>query len=184
MKQQDGLILFITLIILGMMSLLLVSQMQQIILQQQGLNQLTEQQRLLQNLEKQVHRLLHSNQLWSQPCIIKATSPLAGVVPLQQGRGCRISQDDVTYRYVIADMGEIDCLPVRVDGVNYSSRHGWIIITQDKDSQGCLQVHFAQRAKVWNCPQKFPRLIREGIQSWQYVAAARRKNIALSDVIG
>lgn len=170
--KQQGIILFNTLMMLALLSLLIISQMQLISLQFKSINHFLYRHQLFQQLEEQADRLLMSGlkEGWSPDCIIEEMNSDALIKRLKKDEGCLVTNKKQRYHFFIEDMGFFPCMTVMFNGASYGTRHLRFTITSVMPQSMTLQLRVATRAERALCSGKESVQIIAGIISWQHIS--------------
>lgn len=162
MNQQRGSLLFMAIMLTGLLSLLVLSQMQLILLHIKAVNQLIDRHKSLAELEQAAQHLLVGNRA---DCVQHGDDPNALIVRLQRQDGCLYRYQTRTYRYRIEDLGVIPCLYTLVNGKKFGSHHQRLTIAAEGGQ--VLQLRFAKTATSLPCEQHVESGIKTGILSWR-----------------
>lgn len=172
MKQcQSGLILLMTLLLLGVVSALIVTQLEMVLLHQKATKQVIERQQLRQNLEQLAQQILISSSSQRQSnCTIAAyQNPNQVIAQLKMKRACILTKDKSNYIYLIEDLGVEPCLQTMVHDVRYSAKHRRLTIASDGEASDYLQIVVAELTDFRPCAmQQKIRRIMPGFVSWRF----------------
>lgn len=134
--KEQGIALIMFLIILGVSTLLVLSQMRTIILLKQQLQQAKQKTALFHSLEQAFETLKPSLGLNRQ-----------GTIGLIQ--------------YQISDLGVEDCLLIGAKASHHWEIKLWHSLLR-------LEIRFAKAGNPHKCHDPLYRIIKAGIQSWEY----------------
>lgn len=166
--RQRGIILFNTMMMISLLTLLVLSQMQLIGLQFKAVNHFMYRHQLFERLEAQANRLVLSNDKdgWPIACLIAATLSEKVLQRLQRNEGCHVRDKTQHYNFFVEDFGVFPCMQVSLKGVLYGTRHSRVTILSESM---ILQLRVAQPAKHAGCEQREKIHIKTGIISWRYM---------------
>jgi hypothetical protein len=169
--KQKGVVLFTTIILLTLVTLLTISQLQMAFLYYHALNQVVEKNQFLYQLEAAANRLvLDESGPLQQACIIKERNPNAVIEMLKNKQGCVLIHDKQQFFYLVEELGLFPCLQFQDTKVTYSTQHWRINIITDEKYSGFLQLRIARLAKLAACENAKPRQTKVGLLSWRYIS--------------
>lgn len=164
MRNQCGAILFMAILFTGLLSLLVLSQMQLICLHIKALNHVIERHRILAELEQSAHQLL----MLSRPACLRQTDDPNGVVDaLKKKGGCLYSYQGRQYRYLFETSGVVPCLFTRVDGNEFSISLWRLTLATETQNPVFLQIRLAKAVPCVICEHHIKSTIKTGILSWR-----------------
>lgn len=173
---QRGYILLTTLLMIGILTILVLSLMQSVYLDFKMSNQLTMNHQAFYQLESVAKKITnHISEYASQPCVIQEWDPNRVDTVLIRQHGCAISdmqQTELkqTYRYIISDLGVYPCLEIVLDDIRYSSHHWLISIMSERLPTYFLQIRTATIEQLRACELPNVRKISSGVMSWRYTS--------------
>lgn len=169
--SQQGIILFSTVCMIALLSLLVLSQLQLFFLEFKAFNQVARQNKTLKNIESVSKKLLADTGVWSKKCLIQAMNSPLLIEKLQANEGCLYRENGIDYQYVIENLGMFPCLQSRVNAVLYSTQHWRFTIIEKTTNQLTLQLRVATLKAYLACETGEVSLIKPGIISWRYIMA-------------
>ena len=167
---SKGFILLVTLLIVGVISLLVLTSMQHVLLYYKAIN---KQELLHQNfyqLEDVTLQLLHQHQVFNQDCLVRSDSANQAIHHLLHQKGCALVSGSTQYKYFIEDLGEFPCLVVRHKGRKSATHHQRITVAPIEDGApaSLLQIRFISAGRVIPCFAK-EHSVSLGVSSWRYL---------------
>ena len=170
MKSQRGVVLLTTLFMITILSLLMITLLNNLFSYLHIFTILQKKQQVLQQLEKITLIYLSGNALSTNPaCQIADDNPNASIDYLIHQPGCVFTSKKHSYYYVIANLGEYPCQKISINGIQYSSRHWLFTVASERLKSSMLQLRLAVITKDRHCETKQTRLIQPGILSWRYL---------------
>ncbi|MCW8471717.1 type II secretion system protein [Fluoribacter gormanii] len=168
-RTNKGFILLVTLLIIGVISLLILTSMQHTLLYYKAIN---KQEMLHQNfyqLEDVTLQLLHQHQAFNHDCLVRSDSANQAIHHLLHQKGCSLISGLTKYKYYIEDLGEFPCLVVRYKGRKSATHHQRVTVVPMEDGvpASLLQVRFISAGRVLPCLAK-ERTVSLGVSSWRY----------------
>lgn len=174
MKNTNrGFIFLMTLITTAVITLLVLTSMQHILLYHKAIN---NQEQLHQNfyqLEEQALQLARKGLASiDAACLLRKSSVNQSMEQLMHLRGCSLKKNHLDYRYLIEDLGEYPCLVVYKKGHKLATTHRRVSVMQLREGYPAsfLQLRFISAASVINCLVK-EHVVAEGVSSWRYLAS-------------
>lgn len=169
-EHQDGLVLLMTLLLLGIVSAFVVMQLEMVLLYQKGSQQFLARQQINHNLEQLALQLRASSEhLLQSHCTIAAfKNPNQVIAQLKTKQACRLTKDQINYVYLMEDLGVQPCLQAMVQDVPYSTRHWRLTIAYEGENRDYLQIRVAELAAFTSCPTTTSLQIRPGLVSWRF----------------
>lgn len=169
-SRQQGLILFNTLMMISVLSLIVLSQMQLIFVQLKATNLVLFRHQSFQRLENEANRLvLAGRKEWPQECLISEANPNAIIERLKGKKGCTVFNDDQHYKFLVEDLGFFPCLQTIHNFMLYSTRHWRLTITAVMEKPITLQLRIARAAEYMPCVSNQTISINTGIISWRSI---------------
>jgi len=171
MKQQQGFIFIVTLYITAIMSLLLLSSMQHVLLYQRAVNKQEEERQRFYQLEHIARHLIHVPIDKLHQCIIKSNSANQVIQQVIKKQGCSFVVGMATYQYLIEDLGEYSCLVSLHQEVLKSTHHFRLTLLAPSDTEypsSLIQIRVIKPATSLSCVHK-TKYVALGISSWRYL---------------
>lgn len=162
MRQSNGFILLTAVLMMALLSLLVLSQMQGVLLQVKALRHRVERSRIQNDLEQAAAQLLHSP---ARRCVHPGDKPQAMLTLLQQRGGCAYHYHERRFRYVFESLGVVPCLNTR-EG-RRSTQHWRLTLATDDAHPALLQLRFAEAVALVPCNEAKETLVKTGILSWR-----------------
>lgn len=179
-KRCEGFIFFMTLCTILVISVLLITLMQQVLLYHKALN---KQEQLHQNfyqLEGLASQLA-SDFSEKNHCVEHRDSVNQIIKELLHNKGCLLAVGQARYRYIIEDLGDFSCLVLYQNQNKRATRHLRISILLLADKQNpasVLQLRFIKPSVAKVCLEK-EHPVTPGISSWRYLTDIKIKNFVL-----
>ncbi|HHY0701637.1 TPA: type II secretion system protein [Legionella anisa] len=169
-RKNQGFILFITLLIIGVISLLILTSMQHVLLYYKTIN---KQEVLHQNfyqLEGVALRLLHQHTTLNSDCVIRSDSANQVIHNLLEHKGCSLKSGLTQYKYYIEDLGEFPCLVVRYKGRKSASHHQRVTVAPFEEGSpvSLLQIRLISSGRAIPCLAT-EHVTPLGVSSWRYL---------------
>ena len=165
-KQEQGFIFLVTLLIIGVISLLILVSMQHILLYHKAINQQEVQHQNFYQLESIVLHLAHKRLVAiDQVCIVHKDSANQVLQKLVHLKGCTLGG----YQYLIEDLGEFPCFVVNIGSKKRATHHQRVSVVQLEEGipKSLLQMRFIHVGGIVNCPIN-ERFVSLGVSSWRY----------------
>ena len=165
---QKGVVLFTTMIMLSILTLLILSLMQAILLTVKASNQLAKRHEVFYQLEAAAIQLSGSNfSHEEQACTVSEKNPNEVIELLQRHHGCIKMIGRQSYRYLIVDLGAYPCLRIK-SGSQLKSSHHWLLsIATEGSVFEVLQLRIARAVDLVQCVGN-EIIISEGTVSWKH----------------
>lgn len=180
--RQGGIILLMVLLLLGIVSALIVTQLEMVLLHQKATQQFLDRQQVLYTLEQAALQLRASSvHLLQSNCTIAAfKNPNHVIAQFKTKHTCTLTKDKMNYIYLIEDLGIQPCLQTMVKDVPYSTRHWRLTIAQEITQEmtheavnnDYLQIRVAELTNFRLCPTKQVLHIKPGLVSWRFWSVA------------
>ena len=170
MNKSRGFIFLMTLIIISVISLLLISCMQQILLYHKTLNKQEQRHQSFYELEHLAMQLASTKSL-NKSCMEYGDSPNRIIKELSNNEGCEINAGKYKYKYIIEDLGDFPCLIVQKGKISHATQHLRISIISSGDEEhaaSLLQIRVIKPIGALECVGK-KHLVSLGISSWRYL---------------
>ena len=170
MKPQQGYILILTLCISAVLSLLMVSSLQHVLLYHNAANrQESSHQRFFQ-LEYAARKLIKVTKKERDDCFYQHNLANLVIQQLINKKGCKLTINTTNYQYLVEDLGEYPCLVTVYRGNHRATHHFRVTIlaesTQDKPSS-LIQIRVIKHSRQIECLGKRVN-VAPGISSWRY----------------
>jgi hypothetical protein len=168
MKQQ-GMLMLTTILMLSIMSLLILTLLQGVLLYVKASHALVNRHQRFYQLEavEQVLRLSLTNEI-DNDCWVIDKNPNEIVHLLRLKNGCRQRILDKTYQYLIEDLGEQPCLRI-ASAHEVRSSHHWLLTAAHTDPPlTIMQWRIAMAINLLACETEV-RMIPEGVISWRQI---------------
>lgn len=163
MKHAAGFILFVTLVMIFIVSLLVGSAMQQLVLHQSHLARLKMRHQEFYQMERMALDLVAK---WHPSACNAAEGDVQQT--LEHGGGCLLESGRDEYRYLIEDLGDFACMIIPVEG-GYMASHQQRITLRAVTSGHWLYLRFATPIPPFECEGRFIA-IRHGVLSWRFIS--------------
>lgn len=172
LRKGRGYILISTLLMIMIMSLLILSRLQALLLYSKLSSRYTVYHQEFYQLESQA-RLLTSKPISEirSGCYRKMDEANEVVSLLKKKKGCSFHQGSVSYQFYIEDLGIEPCLPIIKNMHSYSSHH-WrysLGFYKDEELQSVLQLRVLKPESKGKCLFE-KKKVQAGISSWRYYA--------------
>ncbi|WP_454781135.1 type II secretion system protein [Legionella sp. WA2022007384] len=167
---NKGFILLVTLLIIGVISLLALTSMQHVLLYYKAINKQELFHQNFYQLEDVTSQLLHQHQTFNQDCLVHSDSANQAIHHLLHQKGCSLVSGSSQYKYFIEDLGEFPCLVVRQKGRTSATHHQRVTVVSIEDGApaSLLQIRFINTGGVIPCLAK-ERSVSLGVSSWRYL---------------
>ena len=168
--RQQGVILLMTLLLLGVISALIVAQLEMVLLHQKAHHQFFARQKIRDNLEQLALQMMSfsSYQGQSHCMMMPNQDPNQAIAQLKTHPVCTLTREQKNYIYLIEDLGVEPCLQTWTHDVPLSTRHWRITIRQKEGSNDYLQLRIATLTDYYFCPKQQVLYIIPGIVSWRF----------------
>lgn len=171
MMKQSGFIFLMTLMVVAVISLLVLTSMQHILLYHKAINKQEELHQNFYQLEEIALQLVQHAPLGAD-CVGYMDAANQVLQKLQHGAGCSLKEGASEYQYFIEDLGAFPCLVVRKHGLRRASYHRRVSVVRMAEGypSSLLQIRFITAGAVMDC-EATQRVIRSGVSSWRYFAS-------------
>lgn len=171
MKKQQGFIFLMTLIVVAVISLLVLTSMQHILLYHKAINKQEELHQNFYQLEA-IALQLSRHAMFGADCVGHKDAANQVMQKLLRREGCSLREGVSDYQYFIEDLGAFPCLVVQKNGLRRASYHRRVSVVRMDEGYpvSLLQVRFITAGAVMKCEAK-ARVIRSGMSSWRYFAS-------------
>lgn len=170
--NSRGFIFLMTLCMLLVMSVLVLTCMQHVLLYYQAINKVEKHHREFYALEN-IATQLAQRDLSSSPCIEHSDEPNKIVTRLATKAQCSITYNSIQYHYLIEDLGVFPCLIIEAASP-YSSYHRRISVlaVNQEHNRAVVQIRFIHPVARVACSTK-AQAIKPGVSSWRYLSEAK-----------
>lgn len=166
-KQESGMVLLTTIIMIVILTMLVLTLMQTVCLYIKISNQVVIRHETLYQLEAAAHQLIRVK---NDPNCMVTDEDLNQVVDwLLHKRGCSFKDNNHQYHYVIDDLGLYPCLQIVFGKQKYSSHHWLISIASEPPRQDILQLRVTEPVRAISCDVSSVHQINSGVISWRYL---------------
>lgn len=171
MKRGDqGFIFLVTLLIISVISLLVLTSMQHILLYYKAINQQEGLHRSFYKLEAVALELGQRNcSMQKYNCVVHEDAPNQMMRNVLEHQGCSFENGALHYQYLIEDLGDFPCLITRFNGKKLATHHTRVSVVHVENGApvALLQIRLIVSGKPANCLSK-ERFINLGLSSWRY----------------
>ncbi|KTC81542.1 hypothetical protein [Legionella brunensis] len=167
MRKQKGLILLTAIMVLSLLSLLIISAMQNILLYYKGLNKMVEKNQDFYQIEFYMQQLTLKHWKHNAQCVV-VEQEHNQIISLLANRGCKLSDKNRTYFYLVEELGVFPCLQSVIGKEHYSTEH-WRINLLSKKPKAFLQLRIARLTSLAPCQKNKANYIHQGLLSWRYL---------------
>lgn len=170
-QSQVGMVLFHTLLVVTLITILILSQITWINLLWQSLHQSRIRHQTFYQLEQMAKKLLHydMNKL-PLHCIIDEMGLDEIQRGLKEGRGCVLHEKQQEYRYFYESLGNFPCLQTIREGQNFGTKHWRLNLMAMGEKFIFLQIRIAVISEeATPCMQEKVTNMNTGIISWQVI---------------
>lgn len=165
--RQKGIVLFMTMITLSIVTLLILSLMQATLLYVKASNQLIQRHHAFYQLEAAANQLGVFS-IRDSRCMVSDKDPNEVVELLQRQHGCTTVVEQQSYRYLVEDLGVYSCLRIK-SGRRLQSSHHWLLsVTTGGPTFELLQLRIARKVDLAPCDGR-SIIINEGVVSWRHL---------------
>ena len=168
-KKSSGMVLFTSMVMLAVLSMLILSLMQAIFLYIKASSQLANRHQTFYQLEAVANQLRLStlSEVSDSRCVVQEKSPNEVIDKLNHHLGCERIEGTKSYVYLITDLGEYPCLQVESAGIFLGSHHWLITIANQEVPNEVLQLRTANPVHSTQC-EGTSTVIHAGIVSWRH----------------
>ncbi len=131
--KDAGIVLITTLILIGLLALLTLSQLQILLLNYKVLNLASEQQKDFLILEKAAKQLLKQIDRKAHGACSVSKNESVNLDFLFEKQSCPLVYEKQQFHYLIEDLGVFPCLQIKQDKQIYSTRHFRLSVQSDKN---------------------------------------------------
>lgn len=163
MKFKKGIVLFTVLIMVSVLSLLVLSLMQHVLLYVKATNHLNKSHQQFYQLESAARQFILSLPIDVNP---QCNHPLTASVKASHLNGCDYLFDHQHYTYFMDDLGEYPCLQIEANHNTWGTHHWLISIGIQKTSFEFIQMRVVTPVALKTCEKI--KIIRNNILSWRH----------------
>lgn len=171
--KSKGFILLMTLLMMSVLSLLLLSSMQHVLLYYKAINQLKENHKDFYQLEYLSRKLAERNLTsFDRECFAREEEPNKVIKRLASHKGCPLRKDNKDYRFLIEDLGPFPCLMTLINNKPVSTHHIRISLLAigNNKPDALLQLRNIKASSSQLCEEQ-GQVVPLGVSSWRYFAA-------------
>jgi hypothetical protein len=164
--RESGMLLLTAWILLGLLSLAIISQFTTIILQQKTVNKLLLKQKISNSLESLALDLIKLNHAqWKSNCMVSShINPNQILHDLPSG--CIINKNASHYKLIIENLGIMPCVVILSHDIAYDTQHWRLTLGLLKNHLWqYVQIRFASIANRTLCDHM--HIIKSNIISWR-----------------
>ncbi len=162
-RQQAGIVLLTTLMMLMIMTLLVTSLMQSVFLYIKSSHQVMTNHQIFREMEQLAYRLDRTN----AACVARDKDPKQSVEMLLESQGCIMVEGEHQYRYLLAEQGIYPCLQVKSDNGTQGSQHWLVTIASMQQPKMIIQLRVANAIDTDHCELPKAHIINAGVISWR-----------------
>lgn len=169
--KASGFIFMLTLSVIAIISLLLLSAMQQLMLYQRSASTQNVTHQGLYQLEDVAAQLIHASGI-DEACVKSQDKANDIIQLLLNHQGCLLVSGQIQYRYFFEDLGNFPCLVEAQDGLVRATHHlrlSVLLVPDDDKPPKVLQIRVIQRGARATC-HKRPQDVLLGVSSWRYIS--------------
>lgn len=170
-QPTQGFILVVTLLIITVISVLVVTSMQHILLYYKAINRQEVLHQRFYQLENVASQLAHAKLTsLNRSCIVDEDAANQVMNNLLHQKGCSLADGVVHYQYLIEDLGEFSCLITLKQGQKHATLHRRVSVVQIQENipTSFLQIRFITVGGMANCLSQ-EHFIPLGTSSWRYL---------------
>lgn len=164
-RLQKGVVLLSTMLMLVVMTLLVLSMMQSVLLYMKASNQLFHQHTVFYDMEDVINRL----DVASSNCVVNNQNPNQLIDLLVANQGCTHEENRRKYTYIIGDLSLYPCFQIKTASGMRGSRHWLITIASTGLPHVVLQVRIAEPTETEPCLLTVVHPIHAGVLSWRRI---------------
>lgn len=169
MKQEKGFILIFTVCIITLVSLLVLSSMNNLLLYQRAASKREMMHQDFYQLERIAWRLIELSPRHFESCTYQGEH--ARMRQLLEQKGCSLKIKGRIYRYLVEDLGLYPCLMIVKEQALHASRHFRFSVlaspTQGHNA-ALIQLRVIRLAPAQVCSESIS-YVNQGISSWRYL---------------
>lgn len=163
LKLKDGFVLFITITILSVLSILIFSLLNFTVLSSKVINQLANSQNLFYKMEELSLKFSKDMKYYIAKCSSKSISISQLNANIIFNKGCRFIEEKFQYYYIFSDLGVFSCLEIEIEKIKYDSHH-WILSIFDANyPEKIFYYRIAKPNKISSCDSYLVNRTKSGI---------------------
>lgn len=169
--KYQGFILVMTLLMLFVISMLVMTCLQEVWLYHQAMNSRAEQHQSFYHMERIAMELAKSDLLDIKGnCVIDGDQANHIWQTLKEHHGCSINVEQSQFKYLVEDLGDYPCLVALVNHQEFMTHHHRVSVFSEsgEKSTSLLQVRVINPASTKVCSQE-PLSVKLGVSSWRYL---------------
>jgi len=166
----NGFIFMVTLCFISVISLLLLTYMQHVMIYQRASTKQEMHHQRFYQMEHLARGL--SKASFNSPCRWQQDVTNGAIEQLKMHGGCLLKLGQDHYRYIIEDLGIYPCLVVEHQGIIQSTHHSRVSLlleANEEHAASALQIRMIHPAGELSCAQE-PRMVTEGVSSWRFLS--------------
>ena len=168
-EKNSGFILIATLCIIALITLLILTSMQHVLMYYKAINRHKLQQREFFQHEKLALQLANTPLIESH-CVEHSDAINTVLQRLSASEGCHFIDQQIQYYYLIEDLGEFPCLVTRQQK---STRHIRVSLLQRSNNQDyLLQIRYLKPLPYLSCLSQ-SKVVNSGVGSWRYLSLVK-----------
>ncbi len=167
-RYQVGMVLLTTMMMIGILTMLILTLMQGVLLYIKSNNQMVSNHQLFNHMEAMANKL----NMHDKACTVHDKNPNQLLALLASHHGCNITDGKRQYAYLLGDLGLFPCLQMEVDEALHGSRHVLVTIASMQPPKLTLQLRFALPAETPECESSVSHRIHPGVVSWRSTVVA------------
>lgn len=166
--KASGFIFMLTLSVITIISLLLLSAMQQLMLYQRSASAQQFAHQGFYQLEDVAAQLINSSGI-DEACV-KSQDKADDIIQLMLNhQGCSLVSGQSHYRYFFEDLGNFPCLVLKDEGGTRATHHLRLSLLSDDDKPPkILQIRVIQKGAPSTCSRALHEVLL-GVSSWRYI---------------
>ncbi len=168
-RYQVGMVLLTTMMMIGILTMLILTLMQGVLLYIKANNQIVSNHRLFHQMEATVHKL----NLHDPACTVQDKNPNELFALLAAHQGCKITDGTRQYAYLLGDLGLFPCLQMVLDEARHGSRQVLVTMASMQPPNLALQLRIALLAETAECGLSISHQIHPGVMSWRSTVVAK-----------
>ena len=170
---SGGFILLMTLLIILVISLLVLTCMQHVLLYYKAINTLEVQHQNFYQLEGLAVQIASAEPLaLDEQCVVHGDMINQVMHQLIHNQGCSLIVGPFKYKYRVEDLDDFPCLVIQTSHGTFSTHHRRVSLVSlaDKSPSALLQIRYITPINAQTCLGSL-QLVTPGISSWRYFAA-------------
>lgn len=169
MKQEKGFVLIFTICIIALVSLFVLSSMNNLLLYQRAATKREMMHQDFYQLERIARRLIDLPSRNFGACTYDGEH--TRIMQLLEQKGCSLKIKGRTYRYLVEDLGRYPCLMIVKEQALHASWHFRFSVLAspiEEHSAALIQLRVIRLAPAQICSESIS-YVRQGISSWRYL---------------